>query len=358
MSVQPEDLLNPQLLTLPGYKSAPAVSEIKLDAMENPWGMPAELRAMWAQNLAACKINRYPDAAMTQMDQAMRELLNIPASLATLYGNGSDELIQLLLLGLRRDGGGILTPEPSFVMYQHLSACCNLPYHGVPLMVDFQLDVSALCTTAKKTRAAIIFIASPNNPTGNSYTAEQIIPVIEQAYGLVVIDEAYYPYSNNTLVHLVDKYPHLLILRTLSKLGLAGLRIGVLIGNPLWIKILNKLRLPYNIGSLSQASVQFINQHPSWLQEQVSRLIAAREILYHRLLEIDHIQVWQSSANFLLFKVLKKSSDQIYNGLLSAGILIKNMHRAHPQLHNCLRVTIGNEHENEKFLQTLTQLLH
>ncbi len=353
----PQDLLKSQLLLMEPYQVPRPGGVLRLDAMENPWGWPPALRRQWAEELAQVDVNRYPDASLVELDGAMRKLMDIPETLATLYGNGSDELIQLLLMGLRHNGRGVMAPEPGFAMYRQLSLCLDLPFRGIPLGPDFQIDADALCTAMDVDNPAILFIASPNNPTGTEFPRSRLVSIIERAPGLVVLDEAYYPYAEDSLLDVMHDFPHMLILRTASKLGLAGLRLGVLIGSPDWVRELEKLRLPYNIGSLNQFSLCFVAHHLPVLQQQIERLKVLRDKLFEDMRRLDTIQVWPSAANFLLFRTLSHPAAQVYQQLLEAGILIRKLHGNHPQLDNCLRVSIGTESENARFLSTLARLV-
>jgi len=352
-----KNLFKPTVINASAYQVPDASDMIKLDAMENPYIWPANLKQAWCDVLAKVEVNRYPDATATEMNTVLQTILDIPDSMQMLFGNGSDELIQILLLALKPGSGLVLAPEPTFVMYRVIANVIGLPFQGVPLSTGFDLDRAAMLAAIKQHRPGIVFLARPNNPTGNLFDTDTIEEIIQAAPGLVVIDEAYHAFSGQTLMPLLQQYDHLLLLRTLSKLGLAGLRLGVLVGQETWLSQLEKIRLPYNIGSLNQATMTFIGKHINVLQDQAHILIEQREKLYTSLNQLNSVKVWPSKANFLLFKSQQRSAADVHQGLKQRNILIKNLDGSHPQLTGCLRVTVGTERENACFLQALQEIL-
>jgi len=229
--------IRPEIQALTAYHVPNSVNAIKLDAMENPYKWDAELLQKWLQLLATSSLNRYPDPAAAELKQQLRIVMQIPEKMEIILGNGSDELIQMLALALNVKGQSLLAPEPSFVMYRLIAQVVGMEYRGINLHPDnFQLDISTMLAEIQRNQPALIFLAYPNNPTGNSFATEDIERIIEVSQGLVVIDEAYAPFANNTFMSRLGEYPNLLVMRTVSKLGLAGLRLGLLAGPQNWLE--------------------------------------------------------------------------------------------------------------------------
>lgn len=350
-------IIKPAILDAKAYHVPDAEGLIKLDAMENPYTWPEEIKTVWSDYLQQAKLNRYPDASASGLKAALAKLYAVPDNLSMMFGNGSDELIQIILLALNRTSNTVMAPEPTFVMYRILSSMLDLDFVGVPLNDDFSLNHAAMLETIKEKQPAVIFFAWPNNPTGNTFDQTRMEEIIESAPGLVVIDEAYHVFAGKTMLSCINQYSHVLLMRTLSKLGLAGLRLGTLIGVPELINELEKLRLPYNIGTLNQLSINFICQHIDVLYQQAEQIRKDRENLFNKLSKIEDIKVWPSETNFILFRVTNKQANEVHAELLKQKILIKNLNGTHPLLENCLRVTVGTPDENHSFLNALNQIL-
>lgn len=355
--MNPKKIIKPAILEAKAYHVPDATGLIKLDAMENPYHWPEEIKAQWLEHLKQAEINRYPDAHAKELRANLIKALDLPNNTAMMFGNGSDELIQIILMALNKSSNVVMAPEPTFVMYRLLSSMMDLDFVGVPLNEDFSLNLAAMLEAIQQKQPAVIFIAWPNNPTGNIFEQEELIEIIEAALGLVVIDEAYHAFAQKSMLSCLQDYPNVLLLRTLSKLGLAGLRLGMLLGANEWITELDKLRLPYNIGTLNQVSANFIVQNIAILEQQAAKIRSDRDDLFERLANITGIEAWQSEANFILFRVKEPGAGKVHQDLLNEKILIKNLHGAHPLLENCLRVTAGTESENAAFLAALTKSL-
>ena len=229
-------IINPDIQKLQAYQVADASNMIKLDAMENPYDLPSELKQAWLESLSVAELNRYPDPAAAEVCALLRDSLKLSNELDILLGNGSDELIQILIAAVRGMNRCVLSPEPGFVMYRLLSNIFGVEFRGVDLNSDFSLDYNSMLKAVEQYQPAIIFIAYPNNPTGNLFQREQIISLIQASTGLVVLDEAYQAFSSDSFINELDSYKNLLLLRTFSKTGLAGLRLGYLIGHQDWLK--------------------------------------------------------------------------------------------------------------------------
>jgi histidinol-phosphate aminotransferase len=269
-----------------------------------------------------------------------------------ILGNGSDELIQAIVLAF---GGPVLVPVPTFAMYEITSRALAQKIVTVPLDKDFDLDAAMMIKKAKQSKAKIVFLACPNNPTGNRFSEKRIRTILDNTNAAVVIDEAYYSFSGKTWLPYLNKYPNMILLRTLSKIGFAGLRIGVLTASPEVVGELNKIRLPYNINSLSQTVAVTVLKHKNVINRQISQLISEREKLYNALSHLPGIKAYSSETNFILVQTSSDTS-AIHANLKKAGILVKNLDKPGP-LKNCLRVTIGTPEENKEFLSRLKRIL-
>jgi len=352
------DWVRPAIRALEAYRVQPSHGLIKLDAMENPYRMPEALVPGWLERLAAVPLNRYPDAAASELKAGLRAALAVPGEAALVLGNGSDELIQLVALAVAGAGRVCLAPGPTFVMYRHLARLAGLGYVEVPLEADgFELPRERMLAAIEQHRPAVVFLAFPNNPTGNLFDAAAVEAVLAHAPGLVVIDEAYEPFAGETWMQRAGSHPRLLVMRTLSKLGLAGLRLGLLAGPGAWLEELEKARLPYNVSALTQVSVAYALEHYGVLLEQAGRIRGDRERLIARLGAIAGVAVWPSRANFVLFRVPAGAGPAVHAGLERRGVLVKSLDGAHPLLADCLRVTVGAPEETDAFLEALAAAL-
>lgn len=351
-----EQWLRPEIRALAAYHVPPAAAVVKLDAMENPYRWPAELVAQWQQRMGEVAINRYPDPRGDGIKQRLRSVMSIPDELDVLLGNGSDEIIQILALALAGPGRVLLAPEPGFAMYRLIAEVAGLDYVGVPLDADFDLDQEAMLAAIERHQPALMFLALPNNPTGNVFSGERLQAVVEACPGLVVLDEAYTAFTDADHLQWAERYPNVLVMRTLSKVGLAGLRLGFLIGSPEWLAELDKIRLPYNINVLSQATAEFALEHFDVLRQQTEQLRRDREQMLADLRELDGVDVWPSEANFLLVRC-GSPARPIFEALRERGVLIKCLDGSHPALAGCLRFTVGSAEENARLLTALRAVL-
>ncbi|OGW39773.1 MAG: histidinol-phosphate transaminase [Nitrospirae bacterium GWC2_56_14] len=344
-------LIKPQVRRLAAYHIDETPCRIKLDAMENPFSLPTVVQRELAKAVNSASINRYPDPSAKKLTQAIAGFWGMkPANL--ILGNGSDELIQAILLAF---GGPTLIPVPTFAMYEITSRALSQTVVTVPLDKNFDLDADLLLKKAKESKAKVIFLACPNNPTGNRFSDKAVRRILDRADAAVVLDEAYFSFSGKSYLSLLQNYPNMIVLRTLSKIGLAGLRIGVLAASPEIVAELNKIRLPYNINSLSQAAAVAVLKHRAIIERQISLLISERENLYNALAQMKGVTAYPSETNFILFRTAVDATT-VYGKLKKAGILIKNLNKPGP-LKNCLRVTIGTKEENKEFLKTVRNIL-
>jgi histidinol-phosphate aminotransferase len=241
-------------------------------------------------------------------------------------------------------------------MYRLGAIAAGMRYVGVPLRADFTLDEDALLEAIRVDRPALVWLAYPNNPTGNLFAREAILRVAAASPGLVAVDEAYYAFSGGaSLLDEVGRHPNLVLVRTVSKLGLAGLRVGVAIGPRNWLEQFEKLRLPYNVNALSMAAAEFILAHHETLDEQVGRIVRERSRLESALDTLPRVRRYPSAANFILVRV--PDGPAAFEGLKARGILVRTFHGSHPLLAHCLRLTVGTAEENARLLEALASVL-
>ncbi|HEB86024.1 MAG TPA: histidinol-phosphate transaminase [Gammaproteobacteria bacterium] len=348
--------IRPQIRKLSAYPVPDASGLIKLDAMENPYHWPQDKIDQWLELLRSAELNRYPDPHARRLKDRLREVMAVPADAAMLLGNGSDEIIQMIIMAVSGEGRSVLSVDPGFVMYRMIADFCGMDYIGVPLREDFSLDAEAVLASIEQHQPAVVFLAYPNNPTGNLFERADMLRVIEAAPGIVVVDEAYHAFAEDSFMPLLGEYENLLLMRTVSKMGLAGLRLGMLAGARQWLDEFDKVRLPYNINILTQLSAGFALQHAAMLAAQTQQIKQDRTKLYARMQALDALRVFPSQANFILFRVPAGKTASVFEGLKTEGILIKNMDKAGPLLRDCLRVTVGTAEENAAFLQALARI--
>jgi histidinol-phosphate aminotransferase len=350
--MKPEDLIRPEIRALAAYHVAPAEGMVKLDAMENPYPLPPALRRELAQALAAVDLNRYPDPAAPKLRELLARKMGGPAGMEILLGNGSDDLIQVLALALARPGAVMMYPAPTFVMYSMNAVFSGMRAVPVPLAEDFSFDADAFVERMRAEKPALVFLAYPNNPTGVLYPEADIVRVIQACTGLVVVDEAYHVFAGKSFMPRLPEFPNLLVLRTVSKLGLAGIRLGYLAGRPEWIAELNKVRQVYNVNVLTHAAALFVLERLEVLEEQAAMIRKDREELKKELARLEGMEVFPSAANFLLVRV--PDAVRTYEALRRQGVLVRNLH---PGLKNCLRITVGTPDENRILLTGLREAL-
>jgi len=345
--------VRPKIRALTAYPVAKATGMIKLDAMENPYGLSGEARAESAAAVANARINRYPDGGGDEVKMALRRALSLPDGVALILGNGSDELLQMLTTVIAKPGAVVLAPAPSFVLYRSFADIANLRFVGVPLRANLTLDTEAMLAAIAEARPALVWLAYPNNPTGTLFPEEAVEKIIRAAPGVVAVDEAYYAFADASFLGRVLEFPNLIVVRTLSKVGMAGVRLGYAAAHPAWIAELEKIRPPYNINALTQAVVPVLLGHADLLAEQAAAIRRERARLAVALAAVRRVTVFPSHANFLLVRV--PDAAHWFATLRDAGILVKNVDGWHPLLANCLRITVGTPAENNALLEALSR---
>lgn len=342
------------------YSVPDASGFIKLDAMENPYQLPAPLRAELGARLADAALNRYPVASYDTLKQKVCARLGVPQGYGVILGNGSDELISIIATATARQDrrAVILAPVPAFVMYQRSAQFAGMDFVGVPLLADFSLDQPAMLAAIRLHQPSVLFLAYPNNPTGNLYDAADMAELIDALgdTGIAVVDEAYQPFARTSFMGHLPEFENLVVMRTLSKLGLAGIRLGYMSAAPALLAQFEKVRPPYNVNVLTQVAAEFALDHLEVLDAQAADLNAARTLLAAELAALPGVEVFTSAANFLLFRV--PDSGDACAKLLADKVLVKNMSKMHALLTNCIRVTVSTPEENSAFLTALTAALN
>lgn len=335
---------------------------VKLDAMENPYSLPPQLQDQLGQRLGRLALNRYPDARVNDLRDALAAYADMPAGYALMLGNGSDELISLLAMACDVPGACVLAPEPCFVMYAMSAKLQGLAFRGVPLTPDFELDEAAMLAAIEEHRPSITYLAYPNNPTANLWDEQviaRIIAAVGAQGGLVVMDEAYQPFAARSWLERMRADPpahdHVLLMRTLSKFGLAGVRLGYLMGPATLIAEIDKVRPPYNVSVLNYECALFALEHVQVFAEQAKEIKAQRANILRTLSAWPQVRAWNSEANMILVRV--PDADQCFEGMKASGVLVKNVSRLHPLLANCLRLTVGTPEENQLLLAALKDSL-
>jgi histidinol-phosphate aminotransferase len=336
------------------YAVQDARGQIKLDAMENPYGLPPELQSALGERLGALALNRYPGDRGTDLQRALAAHAAMPEGFALMLGNGSDELISLLAIACDLPGAAIVAPVPGFVMYAMSAQLQGLRFVGVPLTADFELDEGAMLDAIAQEKPAIVYLAYPNNPTANLWddaVIEKVIDAQGAQGGLVVIDEAYQPFAGRSYIDRVGRHGHVLLMRTLSKFGLAGVRLGYLMGPAALVAEIDKVRPPYNISVLNCECALFALEHADVFAQQAVDIRTERTRIFEGLARLTNVKSWPSDANMILVRV--PDATKAFEGMKARGVLVKNVSKMHSLLANCLRLTVGTADENTRMLAAL-----
>jgi histidinol-phosphate aminotransferase len=354
----PMQNIRQDIQSMHAYAIQDSAGMVKLDAMENPFALSPELQQQLGERLGAVAINRYPGARIDDLKQALARYVDLPEGCALMLGNGSDELISLLAMACDVAGASILAPLPGFVMYAMSAQLQGLAFHGVPLTADFELDEAAMLAAMRQHRPTITYIAYPNNPTANLWDAGVIRRLVAEAAGfggLVVMDEAYQPFSSRSWLDEIRAHPtanaNVLLMRTLSKFGLAGVRLGYMLGAQALVHEVDKLRPPYNVSVLNAECALFALEHADVFAQQAAQICQQRARLMGALAAMPGVTPFPSDANMLLVRV--PDAQKAFDGLKARGVLVKNVSKMHPLLGNCLRLTVGTPDENTQMIAAL-----
>jgi len=339
-----------------GYAVQPSAGFVKVDTMENPFRLPDTLRKALGERLAEVALNRYPAERGDVLRSELAKHAHMPADCDIMLGNGSDELISLLTLAADVPGNVVMAPLPGFVMYELSARLQGLKFVGVPLTPEFELDGPAMLAAVREHQPALLYLAYPNNPTANLWNDDVIDALIEAAPGLVVIDEAYQPFAARDSLARLRRHEHVLLMRTMSKFGLAGVRIGYLMGRKPLIAEIDKLRPPFNVSVLNCETALFALEHLDEYARQAATIRAERDKLLRELQALPGVEPFPSEANMILARV--PDAKRVFEGMRVRGVLIKNVSGLHPLLANCVRITIGTPEENPQTLAALYGALH
>lgn len=349
-----KNLVRQDIQSMHAYAIQDSTGLVKLDAMENPFRLSEALQKELGERLGRVAINRYPVACVNEVIAALSKYVKLPAGCKLMLGNGSDELISLLALACDVPGAAILAPLPGFVMYEMSAKLQGLQFVGVPTTPDFELDGDAMLAAIARHRPAITYIAHPNNPTANLFDAgviSAIVAAVGEQGGLVVFDEAYQPFSSSTWMDRVAQHEHVLVMRTLSKFGLAGVRLGYMVGAAALIDEIDKVRPPYNVSALNAEATLFALEHADEFARQAAVLRSERARLQAALQAVPNVKAFPSEANMILVRV--PDSKRCFEGMKARGVLVKNIAGLHPLLANCVRLTVGTPEENTLMIDAL-----
>ncbi len=352
-----KQIVRPEILAQTSYHVPDAGDMIKLDAMENPYALPESLKTELGAVLGQEALNRYPVPSYRALKLKICQKLGVPSGFDVILGNGSDELITMLSVACAKPGASVVAPIPTFVMYAISAQLAGLQFVGVPLTAELKLDLPVLLDTIRRQRPSLVFLSNPNNPTGSWFAESDLIQVIQAMsdIGLVVIDEAYQPFAPSSCMSRLPEFTNLVVMRTVSKLGLAGLRLGYMSASAEILAEIEKVRPPYNINVLTASAAEFLLDHLALFDDQATKICTQRSGLITILQKFDNVHVFPSEANFVLIRV--PNAVETFNKLLQRKILVKNVSKMHPLLHDCLRVTVSTPEENRLFIDALQDAL-
>lgn len=347
--------IRPEVRALKAYPVTPPWPGIKLELMEDAHldagPSTAAMRREIAERVAESAFNRYPDPSAPALKAKLREKLGIAPQHDILLGTGSDEIITMLSQAIVAGGGTVVSQEPSFSVFKNAAVAVGARYVGVSLKPDFSLDLEATLATIAREQPKLTWIVCPNNPTGNQYPDDAVEQIIRAAPGLVIIDEAYEPFAQRSWMSRIDEFPNVLIMRTLSKIGLAGVRLGYIFGAPEWISEINKVRGPFNVGVLQQVGAEVLLDHYDELKHHAALMIQERERLQVELAKLSGVTPFPSLANFVLARF--PDAGAVFEALKAHGILVRNLSAMHPLMANTLRISIGTAEQMDKLIAAL-----
>ncbi|MSQ87872.1 MAG: histidinol-phosphate transaminase [Betaproteobacteria bacterium] len=352
-------VIRPEIQAMQAYAVSDAAGLVKLDVMESPYRLPQDLAAEIGDIVSKLALNRYPVPSAHKLRALIHEVMQVPEGCEVLLGNGSDECIQYITAAVAREGAVVMAPAPSFAMFAMHALFLRLRFVGVALREDFSLDTEAFLAAMAREKPALVWIAFPNNPTGNAFPVADIERIVRAAPGLVVIDEAYQPFAGVTFMPRLAEFENMVVMRTVSKIGMAGLRLGYVCGRPEWIGSFDKTRSPFNINVLTEAVAIKLLQNKSVLDAQAAKVLEERERVRSELTRLAGLTIFPSAANFLLARVAggKGAGTRVFERVKDQGVLVKDFSGGHPLLENCLRLTIGTPEENRILLSAVRESL-
>jgi histidinol-phosphate aminotransferase len=354
-----DKVVRPEIQAMRAYPVSDATGLVKLDVMESPYGLPKELAEDVGRLVAGLSLNRYPVPTAHKLRALIRQVMQVPAGCEVLLGNGSDECIQYITASVAREGAVVMAPTPSFAMFSMHALFYRLRFAGVPLREDFSLDAEAFLAALAKERPALVWIAYPNNPTGNAFPVADIERIVRAAPGLVVIDEAYQPFAGASFMPRLAEFENMAVMRTVSKIGMAGLRLGYVAARPEWIGAFDKVRSPFNVNVVTEAVAIKLLENKAVLDALAARVLAERERMRPELERLPGLTVYPTAANFFLVRVAggKGAGTRVFDALKAQGVLVKDFSGGVPGLQNCLRITVGTPDENRILLTAMREAL-
>jgi histidinol-phosphate aminotransferase len=358
MTMQPLRHIKPSVRSIAAYTLAAREAAVKINQNENPYDVPEGFKRRVLDGALSRPWSRYPDFDPKELVERLAKFSGWRPD-GILAGNGSNELIEALLLVTVGPGTRVVIPEPTFTLYALLTKVLGGEAIRVALGAELEYQPDELRRVRKELAAPVTIVCSPNNPTGGLLPAEDVARLCEEGDGLVVVDEAYHEFSGQSVVRLLARHPNLVVLRTFSKaMALAGLRVGYLLASPEIVREVNKARLPYNLNFFSQAAALAALEDDAWhvLRANVERIVAAREDLLYRLYRVPGVRPFPSKANFILLELLEADPKTVFESVYRRGVLVRDV-TSYPRLQRCLRVSVGSEAENEAFLSALRHAL-
>jgi len=348
--------IKPAVRSIGAYTLAARRAPVKINQNENPHDLPEAVKRRVLQQALDRSWSRYPDFDPQELLERLAAFSGWRAE-GILAGNGSNELIEALLLVSVGPGTRVVIPEPTFTLYALLTRILGGERIAVALGPELEYQAEELRRVRRELHAPVTIVCSPNNPTGGVLSVEEVAQLCEEGDGLVVVDEAYHEFSGQTAVPLLARHPNLVVLRTFSKaMGLAGLRVGYLLASPEIVREVNKARLPYNLNFFSQAAALAALDEWEALRANVEKIVAAREDLLHRLYRVPGVRPYPSKANFILLELAEADPRAVFESVYRRGVLVRDV-TSYPRLQRCLRVSVGAEPENEAFLAALRHAL-
>lgn len=349
-----DNLVSKKVQELKSYIAEPKIQGIALDKNELPWSLDDEVEEVLIKSIKSMSFNRYPDSSGIDLKAAISRYTGIDTE-SICIGNGSDELISLLLQTFIETGDTIAIYAPTFGMYKMYGAICGARIWKYDLDSNFELKLDEFIASLQKEKPKVVFLCNPNNPTGKELALWEIEEILKKNAGIVVVDEAYFEFSGVTASELLSAYDNLIILRTFSKaFGLAGLRVGYMLAAPSIISYINRVRSPFNVNAFAQVAAIEVLKNIDKVRERVEIVKSERERLLVLLNQLEGLQCFESKSNFVLMRT--PYSEKIFRRLQKAGIFIRRY--SSRKLEDCLRVTIGSRLENDKFYDTVKEALY
>ncbi|HYE81375.1 MAG TPA: histidinol-phosphate transaminase [Clostridia bacterium] len=349
-----DDLISKRALEIESYKVEPKLQGIALDKNEIPWSLNERVKEALIGRIRTMEFNRYPDSNCTELKTAVSDYTGVDTGRIAI-GNGSDELISVILQAFIDPGDTIAVYSPTFSMYKIYGTICGARIWEYDLDSNFELEPDGFIAGLKAEKPKLVILCNPNNPTGGCLELEEIERILEAAPGIVIVDEAYYEFSGVTAVGLLDRYDNLIVLRTLSKaLGIAGLRLGYMLACPAAVGYIDRVRAPFNVNAFTQTAAIEVLANADIMAERVEIIKGERDKLAERLSTLKGLQCFESRSNFILMRTVR--AGEIFAGLREAGVHVRSY--SDPVLKDCLRVTIGSPEENEKFYEAVKEVLY